>query len=310
MSAISTVLLGSLSSGDHVIAQRGLYGATLALLADLAQRWGVEVTHVSGHDVEEMRAALRPNTKLLYLETIGNPTTRIADLPGLFAVAREHGVMSVVDNTFATPVPCRPIEHGADVVVHSTSKYIGGHGDALGGIAVFADRERHRRIRDYSCQLGATAAPIPAWLALRGLRTLSLRVQRQCDNAKLLAERLSADPAVTAVHHPSLESHPDRELAVRLLDGGAGGGVLALDLAGGREAGRVFTDALRLALAAVSLGDVKTLVSHPAGTSHRQLDERRLEAVGIEPGTVRIAVGIEHPEDLWADVRQALHKVH
>ncbi|MEU4114100.1 aminotransferase class I/II-fold pyridoxal phosphate-dependent enzyme [Kitasatospora sp. NPDC028055] len=307
MGAISTVLLALLRSGDHLIAQRSLYGGTFALLADLAQRWGVEVTHVSGSDPDEVAAALRPTTRLLHLETVSNPTTRVTDLPGLIAVAKRAGVLSVVDNTFATPLLCRPIEHGADVVVHSATKYLGGHSDVLAGIAVFADPELHRKVWHHGTELGASADPFAAWLTLRGLQTLALRVRRHCDTALDLATRLAAHPAVDAVHYPGLPDHPDHELARRLLPDGHGG-VLAFDLAGGREAARAFTESVRLAALAPSLGGVHTLVVHPASTSHRQLSDGELAAAGIGPGTVRVSVGIEHPEDLWADVEQALAK--
>ncbi|MEV7602272.1 aminotransferase class I/II-fold pyridoxal phosphate-dependent enzyme [Kitasatospora sp. NPDC089797] len=308
MGAINTVLLALLRSGDHVIAQRSLYGGTFAMLADLAERWGVAVTHVSGNDLDEVAAALRPTTRLLHLETVSNPTTRVTDLPGLIAVARDAGVLSVVDNTFATPLLCRPIEHGADVVVHSATKYLGGHSDVLAGVAVFADAGLHRTVWQYATELGAAADPFAAWLTLRGLQTLALRVRRHCDTALELATRLAAHPAVTAVHYPGLPGHPDHELARRLLPEGQGG-VLAFDLAGGREAARAFTEAVRLASLAPSLGGVHTLVVHPASTSHRQLSEGELTAAGIGAGTVRVSVGIEHPEDLWADVVQALARV-
>ncbi|WMX46155.1 aminotransferase class I/II-fold pyridoxal phosphate-dependent enzyme [Streptomyces roseicoloratus] len=307
MGAINGVLLALLSTGGHVVAQRCVYGGTYAVLTDLAARWGVEVTYVSGTDPDEVRAALRPETRLLYLETIANPTTRVSDLPALIAVAREAGVPSCVDNTFASPLLCRPIAYGADIVVHSATKYLAGHADVLGGIAVFKDADMHRRIRHYAVEQGAVTDPFAAWLTLRGLQTLPLRVERQCANAAELAGRLAAHPAVAAVRHPALAGHPDRELAARLLPKG-GGGVISLDLAGGREAGRAFVEAVRVASLSVSLGDVKTLVMHPASTSHRQLDEAALTAAGIGPGTVRLSVGIEHVEDLWTDLAQALEK--
>ncbi|WP_078891796.1 trans-sulfuration enzyme family protein [Streptomyces sp. NRRL S-350] len=308
MGAINTVLLALLRAGDHVIAQRSLYGGTVGLLADLAERRGVEVTHVSGDDPAEVEAALRPNTRVLYLETVSNPITRVTDLPALIAVARQAGVVSVVDNTFATPLLCRPIEHGADIVIHSATKYLGGHSDVLVGIAVFADQELHREVWQYSLELGASVDPFAAWLTLRGLQTLALRVRRHCDTTLDLAGRLAAHPAVTAVHYPGLPSHPDHELARRLLPDGHGG-VLAFDLAGGREAARAFTESVRLASLAPSLGGVHSLVLHPASTSHRMLSDEELAAAGIGPGTVRMSVGIEHPEDIWADVEQALAKL-
>ncbi|MFF8275448.1 trans-sulfuration enzyme family protein [Streptomyces lateritius] len=307
MGAINGVLLGLLSSGSHVVAQRCLYGGTYAVLTDLAERWGVEVTHVSGTDPEELRRALRPETRLLHLETIANPTTRVADLPAMIAVAAEAGVPSVVDNTFASPLLCRPIEFGADVVVHSATKYLAGHADVLGGIAVFKDAELYARIRHYAVEQGAITDPFAAWLTLRGLQTLPLRIERQSASALDLAGRLAAHPAVAAVRHPALAGHPDHAVAERLLPRG-GGGVVSFDLAGGREAGRTFIEAVRVASLTASLGDVKTLVMHPASTSHRQLDAAALDAAGIGPGTVRMSTGIEHVEDLWADLEQALEQ--
>jgi cystathionine beta-lyase/cystathionine gamma-synthase len=307
MGAINSVLLALLSSGDHVIAQRCLYGATIAMLDDLAGRWGVEVTYVSGADPEEVRAALRPNTRLLYLETIANPTTQVVDLPALITVAKEAGVLSVVDNTFAGPTLCRPIEHGAEVVVHSATKYLGGHSDVLGGVAVFATEELHRKVWHYAVELGASADPFAAWLTVRGMQTLALRMRRHCDNALDLATRLAGHPAVASVRYPGLPDHPDHEVAVRLMPDGQGG-VLSFDLTGGREAGKVFAGAVRLASLTPSLGGTKTHVLHPASTSHRQLGDEQLRAAGIGAGTIRVAVGIEHPDDLWADLEQALAK--
>ncbi|MFJ6378772.1 trans-sulfuration enzyme family protein [Kitasatospora sp. NPDC092039] len=308
MGAINTALLALLRAGDHVIAQRSLYGGTVSALTDLTERWGVEVTYVSGDDPAGVDVALRPTTRVLLLETVSNPTTRVTDLPGLIAVARRAGVVSVVDNTFATPLLCRPIEHGADIVIHSVTKYLGGHSDVLGGIAVFADPELYRQVWRRSLELGASADPFAAWLTLRGMQTLALRVRRHCETALDLAGRLAAHPAVAAVHYPGLPTHPDHERARRLLPDGHGG-VLAFDLAGGREAAATFTESVRLASLAPSLGDVHTLVLHPASTSHRQLSDGELAAVGIGPGTVRVSVGIEHPEDIWADLRQSLAQV-
>lgn len=305
MGTISGVLQTLLSTGDHVIAQSCLYGGTYSLLRDLEERWGVEVSYVSGDDPAEVAAALRATTKVLYLETIANPTTQVVDLPALTAVARDAGVLTVVDNTFATPVLCRPLEHGADVVVHSATKYLNGHADVLGGVAVFADPALHHRVWAHANELGASADPFAAWLTLRGMATLALRVRRQSATALDLAGRLHEHPAVESVRYPGLPGHPQHELAGRLLDEGAGG-VLSFELRGGREAGRRFVGALGLVALTASLGDVKTLVIHPASTSHRQFDEAGLAAADIGAGTVRLAVGIEHVEDLWTDIEQAL----
>lgn len=306
MGAINSVLLGSVGTGDHIVAQHCLYGGTHAVLHDLTERWGVEVTYVSGDDIDEVRAAFRPHTKLLYLETITNPTAHVVDLPALFEVARSAGVTSVVDNTFASPMLCRPIEYGADIVVHSTSKYLSGHCDVLGGIVVFADAERHKAIWSYGSELGASADPFASWLTIRGLQTLPLRMARHCENAVTIATRLAERPEVARVHYPGLPDHPGHAIAERILSGY--GGVLSFDLAGGYDAGAAFVGAIELAALAPSLGGVKTLVLHPASTSHRKLGEDELRSAQIGPGTVRVAVGIEHPDDLWADLLQALEK--
>ncbi|GLW10613.1 methionine gamma-lyase [Microtetraspora sp. NBRC 13810] len=304
MGAINSVLFALLKPGDHVIAQRAVYGGTSTTLTDLVRRFGVSVTYVPEDDPEAVRAAVTPQTRVLYLETIANPVTQVADLPAMCAAAKEAGLVSVVDNTFASPVLCRPIEHGADIVVHSTTKYLSGHTDVLGGIAVFASDELYRRVWSFSVELGATPDPFAAWLTLRGMQTLSLRMERHCHNTRVLATRLAEHPAVTAVHWPGLPSHPSHQVATRLLPDF--GGVFSFDLAGGRPAGEKFMSAVRLALLAPSLGGVETLILHPATTSHRALTAEELLRSGIGEGTVRVAVGIEHVEDLWADFEQAL----
>ncbi|HEY8480389.1 MAG TPA: aminotransferase class I/II-fold pyridoxal phosphate-dependent enzyme [Spirillospora sp.] len=306
MGAINAVLTGLLRTGDHVIAQTALYGGTYALLQKYADQWGVEVTYIPGDDPAEVREALRPTTRLVYLETIANPTTHVTDLPAFAEAVRGTDVLTVVDNTFA-PILCKPFDHGADIVIHSTTKYLSGHGDVVGGIAVFGDPDLHQRIWKHSLELGATAAPFAAWLTLRGLATLPLRVARQSASALDLARRLAAHPSVTRVHYPGLSDHPQHEVARRLLPDGAGG-VLAFEPAGGRAAGETFCEALRLVGLGPSLGAAVSLVMHPASTSHRQMDAASLAAAGIGEGTVRLSIGLEHPDDLWADIEQALAK--
>jgi cystathionine beta-lyase/cystathionine gamma-synthase len=304
MGAINSVILSLVRSGDHVIAQRCLYGGTFATLADLAERFGVEVTYVSGRDPAEVTAALRPNTNLLYLETIANPMTQVVDIPAFTAVAREAGLLTVVDNTFASPILCRPIEHGADIVLHSATKYLGGHSDVTGGILVFADAALHRKVWYHAMEVGASADPFAAWLTIRGVQTLPLRMREHGANAGALADRLAGHPAVTAVYWPGRTDHPDHEVARRLLDGF--GGMVAFDLAGGREAGFTLGKRVRLVKLAASLGGVQTTLMHPATTSHRQLDAEQLRAAGIGEGTVRLSVGIEDVDDVWRDLDQAL----
>ncbi|MGW7191416.1 trans-sulfuration enzyme family protein [Streptomyces sp. NPDC054838] len=304
MGAISGVLLALLRPGDQVIAQRCLYGGTYAALTDLAERYSVEVRYISGDEVGEFESCAGPRTRLLVLETIANPTGRVPDLPGLLAAARRRGVISAVDNSLASPVLCRPVELGADIVLHSTTKYLAGHSDVLGGAAVFADDALRRRIWPRTVELGAAADPFAAWLTLRGIATLPLRMREHCTNAGLLAARLESHPGVAAVHWPWLTGHPTYAVARKVLSGG--GGLLSFEPAGGREAGRAFVEGVRVARLALSLGGVETLVTHPASTSHRELDERALALAGIGPGLVRMSVGIESAEDLWRDVEQAL----
>ena len=304
MGAINAVLLASLRPGDHVIAQRCLYGGTFAVFATLAARYNIDVSYISGREASEVTAALRPASRLLFLETIANPTIAVSDLPALIAAGHEAGLTCVVDNTFATPALCRPIEHGADIVVHSATKYLGGHDDVTLGLVVSASEQAHRPLWKYTVELGVAADPFAAWLTLRGLKTLSLRMERHCANAEHLARRLAAHRGVKHVYWPGLPDHPDHAIARRLLTGF--GGMLAFDLAGGRDAGLAFVEGLRLAALAPSLGGAETLVLHPASTSHRQMDPASLSAAGIGEGSIRVSAGLEHHDDLWADFEQAL----
>jgi cystathionine beta-lyase/cystathionine gamma-synthase len=304
MGAINAVLLGTLRPGDHVIAQQCLYGGTFAVFTELAARYGIDVSYVSGRDPAEVTAAASERSRLLFLETIANPTIAVGDLPALIAAGHRAGLACVVDNTFATPVLCRPIEHGADVVVHSATKYLGGHDDVTLGLVISAREDAHRPLWKHTVDLGVAADPFAAWLTLRGLKTLGLRMERHCASAAHLAGRLAGHPAVARVHWPGLPDHPDHATARRVLSGF--GGMIAFDLAGGREAGLAFVTRLRLAMLAASLGGAETLVLHPASTSHRQMDAASLRAAGIDEGSVRVSVGLEHPDDLWADFDQAL----
>jgi cystathionine beta-lyase/cystathionine gamma-synthase len=304
MGAITTVLLSLAAAGDHLVAQRDLYGGTFSLLSSMARRLAIEVTFVDGTDPAAVRAALRPTTRAVYVETVANPTIAVADLPALAAVADGAGVPLVVDNTVASPFLCRPLEHGAAVVVHSATKYLGGHSDVVGGVALFADRQRHASAWRTMIDLGASPDPFAAWLVLRGVKTLALRMQRHGDNARLLAELLAGHAKVARVYWPGLPDHPTHAVAARLLDGPPG--MLSFDLRGGREAGRRFIEATRVARLAPSLGGPETLVSHPASTTHRQLDRDALAAAGIGEGMVRVSVGLEDGADLADDFREAL----
>ena len=304
MGAIATVLLSLAGAGDHLVAQRDLYGGTFSLLTGIARRFGIDVDLVDGTDPAAVRAAVRPTTRAVYAETVANPTLTVADLPALAEAAGQRGLPLVVDNTVATPYLCRPIEHGAAVVVHSATKYLGGHSDVVAGMALFADTERHDAAWRAMIELGASPDPFAAWLVLRGVKTLPLRMRAHGANARLLAELLDAHPKVARVHWPGLPGHRSARLAAKLLDGDPG--MLSFDLEGGREAGRRFIEATRVAKLAPSLGAVETLVSHPASTTHRQFSPEALAAAGIGEGMVRISVGLEDAADLAEDFTRAL----
>jgi methionine-gamma-lyase len=305
MAAISTVLLTLAKAGDHVAASPYLYGGSFSLLDQLLPRWGIETTLAKSHSVEDLVAAFRPETVLCYVETIGNPNLAVADLEAIGAACRERGVRLVVDNTFASPYLCNPLAFGADVVAHSTTKYIGGHSDLTGGVAV-GDTETMREVREISIDLGGIAGPLDAWLALRGVQTLALRMDRHCETALALARMLEEHEKVDRVWYPGLPSHPDHAVARRILRGSSG--MVAFEVAGGVEAGRRFLEALELALVGPSLGGTRTLVVHAASVTHTQLSSEDRRAAGIPDGLVRVSVGIEDQEDLLEDFARALEK--
>ncbi|BEL06983.1 O-acetylhomoserine aminocarboxypropyltransferase/cysteine synthase [Actinoplanes sichuanensis] len=305
MGAVSLLLHSLLRAGDHVIAQHTLYGGTHAALRKLADRNDLTVTFVSGHDPEEVRAAITPRTRVLYLETVANPTGHVSDLPALAPIARAAGIVTIVDNTFATPLLCRPIEHGADVVLHSVTKFLGGHSDVTGGVVIFADDARYREVWSEAVEFGATPDPFAVWLTLRGLQTLPLRITRHTENVARVAGFLAGHQAVERVSWTGAADHPSHAIASAFVRGFAA--PFCFDLAGGHEAGLRFQKGVRVIKLAPSLGGTQTLILHPASSSHRQLDAAALRAASIGPGTIRIAVGIEHPDDLIADLDQALN---
>jgi cystathionine beta-lyase/cystathionine gamma-synthase len=306
MAAISTVLASLVRAGDHVVASPVLYGGTFAVMRRILPRWGVEVTFAGSHRAEDMLDAIRPETKVAYTETIGNPRMPVPDLEALGRACADRGVTLVVDNTFASPYLCNPLSLGAGVVVHSTTKYIGGHSDLTGGIAVGA-REPMHEVREMSIDLGGVAGPLDAWLALRGLQTLALRMDRHSSNATAVARLLEGHEKVARVWYPGLPSHPDHEVAARILPRGFSG-MVAFELADGLDAGRRFQEALDLAWVGASLGSTHTLVVHPATVTHTQMSLEERTAQGITDGLVRVSVGIEDPEDLLEDFARALEK--
>ncbi len=312
MAAISAVLLAFTHAGAHVVAPAAAYGGTYGLLAELLARFGVRTDFVDMTDLASVRAAIRPETRIVWAETLANPTMAVADLPALAGAAHEADALLVVDSTFATPVVCRPLEHGADLVVHSATKYIGGHSDATGGVVV-GRSALVALVRAVRVHTGGILAPDEAFLLRRGLETLPLRVRRQCDTAAELAAAAAGHPAVARVDYPGLPGHPGHATARRLYDSGPSGtrfgAVVTITPHGGRAAGMAFADGLRLGLVAPSLGGTHTLAGHIASTTHRQLDESALAAAGIDPGAVRLAVGLEDAADLIHDVNNALTSI-
>ncbi|RKS10726.1 cystathionine gamma-synthase/O-acetylhomoserine (thiol)-lyase [Nocardiopsis sp. Huas11] len=305
MAAISTVLMALTESGSHVVAARSIYGNTYSLLDGLLRRFGVRTDFVDITDLDAVRAAVGPQTRVVFTETLSNPTMTVSDLPGLARIAREAGAALVVDSTFASPAVCRPLEFGADVVVHSATKYLGGHSDTTGGVAVGAP-DLMDRVRSARVDLGPCLAPDEAYLLHRGLETLPLRVSRQCATAAAFAAALEDHPEVERVDHPSLASHPQTDLAAKLFDEGRAGAVVTVHPRGGWEAGMAFADRLRVATIAASLGGTHTLAGHVASTSHRNMSDAELAAAGISPGAVRFSIGLEDPQDLIRDALAAL----
>ncbi len=303
MGAIFAALASQLSAGDELVASNALYGSTRSLVENGLRRFGVTARYVDATDHDAVEAALSPSTRVLYVETISNPTIVVADIVRLAAIVHRHGVALIVDNTFASPYLCRPAELGADLVVESATKWIGGHSDVLAGI-VCGDPERMAAVRALQVDTGGIVAPFSAFLVLRGLTTLAVRMDRHSATAQGLAEYLDRQrDVVVRVHYPGLPGHPQAEVARRQLR--SGGGMLAFDL-GSREAGAAFLGALQLGERTASLGSVHTMAVHPPSTTHRQLDAAALERAGIAPGLVRVSVGLEDPDDLLGDVARAL----
>ncbi len=304
MAAIHCVTM-LLESGQHIVAGSDIYGGTYRLLHRIVSRSGVAVTLAPATDLGALEAAIRPETKLVWVETIGNPLMSVTDLAACAELAHRHGALLGVDNTFATPVLTRPLELGADIVMHSATKYLGGHSDLLGGLLVVRDPQLHEQLYFIQNATGAVMGPVEAFLCSRGIKTLELRLREQCRSAQLLAERLAADQRVARVLYPGLPEHPDHEVATRQMDGGFGA-MIAFEIAGGLQAAKRLVDSTRLFHLAVSLGAVESLIEHPATMSHASYDPADRAAWGIGDGLVRLSVGLEHPHDLWDDLDRAL----
>ena len=338
--AITYTLQALAKQGEHIVAQKTIYGGTSNLLAHTLPLYGIEATFVDAHNLGEVEGAIQDNTKAIYIETLGNPTSDIPDIDAIAAIAHKHGLPLVIDNTFGTPYLIRPIEHGADVVVHSATKFIGGHGTTLGGVivdggtfdwaasgrypwisepnpsyhgvkfteaagpAAFATYIRAILLRD----TGATISPFAAFLLLQGTETLSLRLERHAENTKKVVEYLVNHPQVEHVNHPSLPDHPDHALYEKYFPNG-GASIFTFEIKGGQKEAFEFIDHLKIFSLLANVADVKSLVIHPATTTHSQLSEEELLDVGIKPNTIRLSIGTEHIDDIIADLEQAFQAV-
>ena len=338
--AITYTIQALAQQGDHIVSQKTVYGGTYNLLAHTLAQFGVSTTFVDAHDLAEVENAIRPNTKAIYLETLGNPNSDIPDIDAIAAIAHKHGLPVVVDNTFGTPYLIRPIEHGADIVVHSATKFIGGHGTTLGGVIVdsgkfdwkasgkyapiaapnpsyhgvsFADAAGPAAFVTYIRAIllrdeGAAISPFAAFLLLQGTETLSLRLERHAENTKKVVEYLSKHPKVTKVNHPSLPDHPDHALYEKYFPNG-GASIFTFEIKGGQEAAFRFIDHLEIFSLLANVADVKSLVIHPATTTHSQLTAEELADQGITPATIRLSIGTEHIDDIIADLEKGFAAV-
>lgn len=303
MSAILATVMGLLSAGDHVVASRGLFGATVQLFTNILARFGVETSFVSPTDPAEWKAALRPNTKLLFAETPSNPLTDICDIAALAAIAKEAGARLAVDNCFCTPILQKPLELGADIVIHSATKYLDGQGRVLGG-AVLGSKELMEPVFGFLRTAGPTLSAFNAWVIAKGLETLKLRMEAQSRSAMELAQWLEAQPGVERVFYPGLPSHPQHQLALKQQK--TGGAIVSFEAKGGREGAWRVVDSCRLLSITANLGDAKTTITHPASTTHGRLTPERRAEMGINEGLLRVAVGLEAVVDIQADLARGL----
>ena len=309
MGAISSTLWTVLKAGDHVVTDKTLYGCTFALMCHGLTRFGIEVTFVDTSNLDEVKNAMKENTRVVYLETPANPNLKIVDLEALSKLAHTNpNTLVIVDNTFATPYMQKPLKLGADIVVHSVTKYINGHGDVIAGLVVtnkeLADQIRFVGLKDMT---GAVLGPQDAYYIIRGMKTFEIRMERHCKNAKKVVEFLNKHPKIERVYYPGLETHPGHEIAKKQMkDFGA---MISFELKGGFEAGKTLLNNLKLCSLAVSLGDTETLIQHPASMTHSPYTKEEREAAGITDGLVRLSVGLENVEDIIADLEQGLEKI-
>jgi O-succinylhomoserine sulfhydrylase len=303
MSAILACVMGVLKAGDHVVASRSLFGATVNLFNNIIKKFGVETTYVSATDVSEWQAAVQPNTRMFFLETPSNPLTEISDIAAISAVAKSCGALLVVDNCFCTPILQRPLTLGADIVIHSATKYIDGQGRVLGG-AVLGSRKHLEGVYGFLRTAGPTMSAFNAWIFLKGLETLKIRMDAHSANALELAIWLEAQPGVSRVFYPGLPSHPQHELAMRQQK--TGGGIVSFELAGGKEAAWRVIDNTKMLSITANLGDTRTTITHPASTTHARISAEARQAAGITDGLIRLAVGLEAVVDIQNDLAGGL----
>ena len=307
MAAVTGALFSGLKAGDHIVSAKALFGSCLYVIETLLMRFGVQVTFVEGTDLDAWQAAVRPDTKLFFLEALSNPTLEVIDIAGVAAIAHRAGALLVVDNVFATPVFQRTLELGADVVVYSATKHIDGQGRCLGGVVLGSKAFIRKTLEPYLKHTGGALSPFNAWVMLKGLETLDLRCHAQADTALMLADALDGHVKLTRVIYPGLASHPQHSLAARQMS--KGGTVLSLDIKGGKDAAFRFLNALSIVKISNNLGDAKSLVTHPATTTHQRLTPHQRQDLGIGDGLVRVSVGLEDASDLQADLLDALAQV-
>lgn len=303
MAAVFTFFGALLSSGDHIVSARSVFGSTHRLFTEILPKWGITTTYVDFDDYKGFENAIRPETKILYLETPSNPGLDIIDLEKVAAICKKKNVIFAVDNCFATPFIQRPIEFGADVAIHSATKYIDGQGRTLGGV-ILSTNAITEKIKAFARHTGPALSPFNAWILSKSLETLSVRIERHSASAYEIAKRLEQHPNVLSVKYPFLESHPQFEIAKKQMD--LGGGIVSFELKGGLEAGRKFLDQLEMFSLTANLGDTRSIATHPASTTHSKLTPEQRKEVGISDGLVRLSAGLEHVDDIWNDIVNAL----
>lgn len=307
MGAVTTVYMALLGQGAHIVSSDAVYGPTRGVMEEHFSRFGVESTYVNTTSKENILSAIKPNTRILYIETPANPTMGITDLKMCAEIAKQHNLILVVDNTFSSPYLQRPIEFGADIVLHSMTKFINGHADIVGGVIIAKEEAMYKKLRVMMTNMGCNIDPHQAYLTLRGLKTLSIRMEKSQENAMKIAEFLENHSKIEWVAYPGLKSHPQYDLAQKQMKGP--GSMISFELKGGIKAGKILLDNLKVILLAVSLGGVESLVEHPASMTHSKVAEKERLKAGITDGLVRLSVGIENVEDLLEDLKQALDKI-